>query len=207
MHEAMRPGLCFGRWEITVITDTRSDRCLCRCSCGTVREVSANSLRRGTTKSCGCLRKERRTSHGRARSSEYRAWSDMKQRCLNPKHRHYVSYGGRGISVCQRWLDSFDNFLEDVGCKPSSRVSLERVDNSRGYEPKNTAWASQKKQARNTRNNKMVTFGNETLCVAEWAERLALPHATVYARLFKYRWPLVRALTAPLQHTGRGKAR
>ena len=111
------------------------------------------SVRNGWSKSCGCYQHEVQTKHGMWKSTEYRVWAGMKQRCHNPACKHFLRYGGRGISVCQRWRDSFQDFLADVGRRPSMRHSLDRWPNNDGnYEPGNTRWATREEQRANTRS-------------------------------------------------------
>ena len=118
---------------------------LCRCDCGNEVETSGIGLRRGTTRSCGCLH----ITHGMTLSPEYRVWSSMHQRCTNPKHIRYANYGGRGISVCERW-NKFEMFFSDMGRRPAG-LTLERVNNDEGYNPANCKWATLSEQNRNRR--------------------------------------------------------
>jgi hypothetical protein len=138
-------------------------RWVCACDCGTQVVVYGSKLRRGETRSCGCLNREavasRSVSHGEARtgaqSAEYAAWCSMKKRCANPSHRFWRHYGGRGITVCDRWRDSFENFLADMGRRPGRGFSLDRINNDGNYEPGNCRWATAKVQA-NNRQRKAV---------------------------------------------------
>lgn len=136
--------------------DSRNTVCYCLCDCGNMITVRANELRRGHTKSCGCLRvdfgKARRT-HGLSRTSEYGAWYNMIRRCTDPNIKQWKDYGGRGLTVCQRWLKSFSNFIKDMGSKPSPELTLERFFNYEGYKPSNCVWATRKEQIRNRRNS------------------------------------------------------
>lgn len=126
----------------------------CQCDCGGKVVSSSDSLRRGNTQSCGCLRLEKITLHGMRNAPEYRCWSSMKSRCSNPRHRGFKDYGGRGISVCDRW-QVFENFLADMGPRPSDGHSIDRYPNNDGnYEPENCRWATAKQQIDNRRRPK-----------------------------------------------------
>jgi hypothetical protein len=128
------------------------------------------------------------------RSKEYIAWDHMKQRCINPKDRQFPNYGGRGITVCERWSNSFSDFLEDMGPAPGSEYSIERIDNNKGYSPENCKWALKKEQCNNTRKNVKLTFGGKTLTVAQWADTLLIPRSSLYGRLERG-WSPEKALT------------
>jgi hypothetical protein len=133
----------------------RESRWMFKCDCGNETECLVNNVKRGHTKSCGCLRPERRRdlrpSHQDGRSTrEYKTWENMKQRCFNPRRHNWKHYGGRGITVCDRWRDSFDAFLADVGPRPVGRT-LDRIDPNDHYRPGNVRWASPKEQRANRR--------------------------------------------------------
>lgn len=149
-------GAVFGRWTVTAAQDGR--RVECACACGTVRHVYRNSLLSGASTSCGCLQREHAASakrtHGMSDTPTYISWSSMMTRCSNPMCKSYPQYGGRGITVCERWL-KFENFLEDMGERATTGLSLDRVDNSKGYEPGNCVWATRKTQAVNTRRTRL----------------------------------------------------
>jgi len=132
---------------------------VCRCVCGKVITVRGSDLRMGKHKSCGCFQKEKVTKHGHTKyggekSREYTAWAGMKQRCYNLNNPRYKDWGGRGIKVCQRWLDSFENFLADMGACPLDKNSLDRIDNNKDYAPGNCRWANPKEQSQNKRPRK-----------------------------------------------------
>ena len=134
-------------------------------------------------------------AHGHARhrtgsvSPEYNAWCGMKTRCTNPNRPYFADYGGRGITVCERWRDDFAAFLADMGPKPSPRHSIDRIDNTKGYGPDNCRWATPADQARNTRRNINITRDGVTLCLRAWCERLGLNYARVQSRVYGGREP------------------
>lgn len=194
-------GQRFGRW--TVISRAQSTpaggaRWLCRCECGTDRIISSGCLRNGHTKSCGCLNSEitsaRNRTHGLSKDSAYQSWGSMIKRCLNPNCKAFGDYGGRGITVCERWL-KFENFYADMGPRPSDKHELDRFPNNDGnYEPGNCRWATVAEQARNRRSNRLLTFRGETLTLTEWSERTGIDRGAITARL-KRGWSIERTLT------------
>lgn len=167
-------GQRFGRWTALYLAEVRDGvaRWWCHCDCGTEKLVLGAGLRTGHSQSCGCLQIETATTHGDAGggeiSSEYRSWQAILQRCLNPKSKDFKRYGGRGITVCERWgagtdnLTGFENFLADMGRKPTQQHTLDRYPNVNGnYEPGNCRWATPKEQANNRRNTVWVQVGDE----------------------------------------------
>lgn len=173
----------------------------CRCDCGIEKYVSQGSLRNGNTRSCGCLRREvvgqRHTKHGMYGTLEYHSWQAMKRRCHAPKVDSYKYYGERGISICTRWRNSFQNFYDDMGPIPGPTYSIERIDNDGNYAPGNCRWATTKEQGRNMRTNRMLTYNGKTLCLVEWSEITGIGATTISERL-KRDWSIEEALIIPV---------
>lgn len=179
-------GLVFGRLTAIdrVVSPDGYARWRCSCSCGGSKVARAQTLRNGRTRSCGCLSKEvaaaRVTTHGdtsnRSTTPEYRSYASMKNRCRNPNHHEFHRYGGRGIAICERWLESFGAFLEDMGRKPDPSFTIDRIDNDKGYEPGNCRWASRKHQNRNSSLSKQVlaSDGRTFTSMAEAAETFGI---------------------------------
>jgi hypothetical protein len=126
---------------------------------------------------------------------EYSSWWHALQRCYDPTFVYYFYYGGRGITVCERWRD-FSNFYTDMGPRPTPQHTLDRIDNDGPYAPENCRWATRQEQARNRRSNRMLTLNGETLCLSEWAERIDLPANALYMRLYNG-WSIEQALIRP----------
>jgi hypothetical protein len=201
-------GQVFGRLTVLAFAGIKASRAswLCRCKCGTQKEVVGQHLLRGSSKSCGCLSREqsisRSTTHGKFGTPEYRTWTGIITRCCNSRNHGYARYGGRGITVCERWRSSFEAFYEDMGDRPSPRHSIERVNNGLGYSKENCVWATPSQQARNRRSNRLLTFNGQTKSLVEWAEELGMQPDTLGRRL-KDGWSVERALTTPVRHIQR----
>lgn len=190
----------YGRWLVIGYAEKRGTRFYweCRCSCGNKRIVSGHSLRAGTSTNCGCKNR----THGLRGEPEYAVWRFMRQRCHVPSSKGYPGYGGRGIVVCKRWRDSFKNFYQDMGPRPSPEHSIERVSNDGPYSPENCRWATMKEQANNRRGNHLIAFNGKTQTISQWAYELGINHNTLLARLNKYKWPIEKALTTALLRQG-----
>lgn len=169
---------------------------LCRCDCGKEKIVAGVDLRKGSTKSCGCLRDEVRKqpkTHGKAGSPEHRSWANMLQRCFNPKREKYRHYGGRNISVCERWL-KFENFLEDMGERPGPEYSLDRIDVDGDYSPDNCKWSTPEEQMSNTHRTRKVEYQGEEYTIAQLARVTGVKPRTLYWRI-DHGWTIEKAAT------------
>lgn len=200
-HKAV-PGEKYGLLTVRGEAGSRGKRrCwLVECDCGQQLTVIARDVRRGHSKSCGCLRKKPYArKHGLSKNAsgkqtrEYNAWVNMKMRCNNPNAHAYPYYGGRGIKVCERWDSSFANFLADVGKSTRHLCTLDRIDPALGYVEGNVRWTSKKIQQANKRSTRWITYKGETLSIAGWARRLGLSHETLRCRI-KRGMPLERAI-------------
>ncbi len=182
---------------------------ICRCSCGVEKEIAGHNLRSGDIRSCGCKQLEliskalkgKYLLHGHTQggiqSPEWRAWNGMLHRCYSKYGPSYARYGGRGIKVCARWRNSFENFLEDMGPRPSSKHSIDRKKNNRGYNPGNCRWATALEQQNNKSSNRHLSFRGRTQTLSLWAREAGLKASTIWRRLEKYGWSVERALTTP----------
>lgn len=205
-----KAGDVFGRLTLVAPSPGNEDgkpRWLCRCACGTEKSVGQAKLRNGNTTSCGCRHRERaseaNTKHGMYQTWLYKLWENIKIRCYNPKAAHYHNYGGRGIKVCPRWKDSFENFRDDIlaeiGERPTPQHSLDRIKNDEDYKSGNVRWSTTTTQGRNKRTNKLITAGGKTRCLAEWVEVSGLSRDTINNRIRNLGWPEDRAVTQPLR--------
>lgn len=168
----------------------------CLCNCGVEKILVMSEVINGYVKSCGCYSRElakenttiRNTKHKMYGTSEYNTWQSMKKRCLNPNHKAYDYYGGRGITICDSWINSFSNFYNDMGSKPNKDSSLDRINNDKGYFKENCRWASKKTQTRNQRNNRYLTIDGVTKTIGEWAEISGIKWQTIHHRAFISNW-------------------
>lgn len=177
--------------QLTVLKYLPKSKWLCRCDCGKKNRVTSNKLRIGYVKSCGCKKNQHISislvQHGHSRvghrTKEYGAWNKMKDRCHRPNDRNYIRYGAKGITVCKAWRKDFSSFLEHIGPCPDSRMSIDRINNNKGYEPGNVRWATRKTQSANRSNCRYLTHDGKTMTIAEWADYLRLPRKTLYNRI------------------------
>lgn len=188
---------------------------ICQCDCGRKTVVRGRNLTSGAIKSCGCLRKERaaegHTTHGASkengkRSKLYSIWIGMRRRCYNKNSINYNDYGLRGITVCDDWKDDFEKFKEwalSSGYDPT--LTIDRIENDKGYSPENCRWIGSKAQARNRRSNNVITFNGETHTAVEWEEKLGFSRGTISKRIKSRGWSVERALTEPIHAENRGR--
>jgi len=178
-------GKIFGRLSVikTAGTDKRNERIwVCICDCGNEVVVTSYRLKKGRTKSCGCFladaAREKFTKHGLTAGGnyppEFHSWSNMRRRCYDSKNSDYSNYGGRGIIVCDRWLNNFALFLKDMGEKPSKKHSLERIDVNGNYEPNNCKWETPVNQRRNQRDMVYYDFCGFNLIQVDWRHKLSI---------------------------------
>lgn len=207
-------GKRFGRLvaQHRVGNETDGSRWLFLCDCGDTKVIRSKDVRRGATSSCGCISSEnttaRNTKHGHARrgqcSPELITWVGMISRCEHRNNTAYANYGGRGIAVCDRWRESFANFLEDMGKRPAG-MSIDRIDNDAGYSPENCRWATATEQARNKRTTLMLEHNGQTLPLATWAERSGINYG-VLARRISLGWTPERVITQPARRQHQDEA-
>jgi len=193
--------------ELTVVAMLKPKQCgkqkktmwLCRCSCGNYHAVDANRLSSKRIKSCGCKKPIPSTKTKVKKDfvfteqPEYSTWMNMKAICYNPNNPAYNDYGGRGIQVCDRWLESFENFYNDMGKKPTSKHSLDRIDVNGDYCPENCRWADDKTQANNTRRNHFLEYNGIKHTLAEWSRIIGKSHKLISDRL-SLGWSIGEAL-------------
>jgi len=199
-------GFRFGRLTVLAIAGKSKDRHItwtCKCDCGNIKVISGNSMRSGMTTSCGCylsevikLSSNKSSTHKMTKSATYASWRSMLSRCNNKNAPDYDRYGGRGITVCERW-NSFENFLADMSERPSGKT-LDRKDNEGNYEPSNCRWATRIEQGCNTRGNVNLTFNGQTNCLAEWARVTGIKEKAIRDR-FNDGWTAERILTTPVR--------
>ena len=177
--------------------------CLCQCDCGTVKRIKKKYLVRGSTRSCGCLRKERckkelpGLKHGMSKHPDYWIWRGILTRCLNQNNESYKYYGERGIKICERWMD-FSNFIKDMGERQDLSLSIDRINNDGDYEPRNCRWATLEEQNNNRRDTVLIEYNGETLSLTQWARKLGINKSTLKVRISRYGWSIHRAFTEPV---------
>ena len=206
MTDNERIGRRFGRLVVVGIRrERRGNRGMiiahCRCDCGCLKDVFWQALADGRTKSCGCLNRElaamrgrENTKHGCSRTRLYRIYSSMRERCYNHHHMHYANYGGRGMEVCPEWRGDFAEFREwALSHGYADNLSIDRIDNDRGYSPDNCRWGDARTQCNNRRTNHILSAAGQTHTVNEWARLTGIKKTTIKERL-RRGWSAERAL-------------
>jgi hypothetical protein len=187
-------GQIFGRWSVIREFGRKFGAAtwLCKCDCGTIKEVMSRSLVKGMSRSCGCLRDEissrKNSKHGLAKGGkfpEYNAWYDMISRCEKPTMPYYHRYGARGITVCERWRNSFRDFIADMGKRPSSKHSIDRIDNDGNYEPSNCRWATREEQNNNRSCCVYLEYDGRKLTLSQWSKVTGINQQTIGLRYRK----------------------
>lgn len=185
-------GLVFGRLRVVSYAGKscgRRSKWNCICDCGAMATVDGGHIKRGAVVSCGCRHEQvvseglGNLKHGMRRTSEYGIWLGIKDRVLNPRHRKFADYGGRGIGISDDWRDDFMAFYRDMGPRPSPRHEVEREDNDLGYSKSNCVWATRKTQTRNRRNNVYVVWNGRRMCLAECAELLGIGYDALHDKV------------------------
>lgn len=162
----------------------------CLCDCGNEIVAQASNIKNEKTRSCGCIRKETlsefnkstKTTHNLSRTSEYRIWGGIMTRCFNKNDPGHSHYGSRGITVCDRWM-VFENFINDMGKRPSAKHSIDRIDVNGNYSPENCRWATSKEQSLNKRDTILITHNGETKTIDKWAAQYGLNYLVIWNRL------------------------
>ena len=185
-------GKKFGKLEVIGVHDTGSRKTyyVCQCDCGNIKVVRADALISGATKSCGCIKKEQdkanltaNHSHKMSGTRIYETWQDMKRRCYNKQNARYDRYGGRGITICEEWLNNFQSFYDwAINNGYSDDLTIDRIDNDGNYEPSNCRWSTAKEQCNNRGSNINITIGNATKSLMCWCEIFNVDYKKVYAR-------------------------
>lgn len=181
---------------------------LCRCDCGGENSViitSSQNLKSGTTRSCGCMSSkktigERSKTHGMTGTPLYLAWEAIKQRCENTNNSEYYRYGAIGRKMCKKWYESFEAFYDDVSKLPhfgEKGYTLDRIDNTIGYEPNNVRWADKITQANNRKDNHYIEFNGKKQSLSQWAREYSIPYSVLSQRINKYHWDFEKAISTP----------
>ena len=187
-------GKRFGRLVILEDCGSKNQKTIvkCLCDCGVIVIRTLYSLKRNKIPSCGCFSRDRFTTHGLSNTKEHKIWLSMKERCRNnPLYKN--------INVCQRWLNSFKNFYEDMGSRPADKHSIDRIDNNGDYCPENCRWATSKQQANNRRDNIFFTYNNEKLTIAELSSKYKITYEILRDRLIERKWDINKAIEVPVK--------
>lgn len=201
-------GMTFGRWKVVEYAGQNKQRssmwlCECQCEKHTQRVVLGKSLKNGTSKSCGCLKNElssKRAKHNSVGTRLYRIWRNMKERCYNPNNTYYKNYGERGITICDEWRDNFVEFQKwAISNGYQDDLTIDRINNNKGYEPNNCQWATRMEQSNNLKKNIILEYNEEKHTMAEWSRILNISYIALCHRIERG-WSVERALSTPVQN-------
>lgn len=201
----MIEGNVYNRLTVIKATDRKTGNKTiyeCRCSCGNTVFTDKYKLFNGHTKSCGCFKLDNlsiiKRKHGMANTPEYKAWVEMKQRCHNKNQRVFAHYGGRGITICDSWSNSFESFFSDMGKRPTCKHSIDRINVNGNYEPDNCRWATTTEQAANRRSTTKYMFNNELMALSHIANILGVPQTTMCRLVRKKGMSIDQVITSRL---------
>lgn len=213
-------GQRFGRWTVLEKAPPHpsgsSAYWICKCDCGTVKQVNSQMLRNGKSQSCGCLHYElqskRASTHRKSKTRLYNVWASMRERCYCQSCDAYKYYGAVGITVCDEWKDyvAFERWALANGYNPhakSHQCTIDRIDNSKGYSPDNCRWVDSFTQSNNQTSNILLIYNGEKKTIAEWSRKLGWKYGVIYNRIVRYGWDVQKALTTPPRDWSPGKCR
>lgn len=170
----------------------------CICDCGNEIDVILCSLTTGNTHSCGCIRANHGFSRKERKRREFHIWRGMIERTSNPNNKDFENYGNRGITVCNEWLESFKTFWHDMKGSYNANLTIDRIDNNKGYSKDNCRWTTSKVQSNNRRNNVFLNFNNENHTIAQWSDIVGINSETIRSRINRG-WSVNKALTMPVR--------
>lgn len=200
-------GKKFGRLTVLERTDDliqpsgqHKTQWLCKCDCGNLITVQGCNLKSEHTQSCGCYSQDypSHTKHNKCKTRLYKCWKHIKQRCYDKNSKEYINYGGRGITVCNEWLNDFQVFYDWAmanGYKDD--LTIDRIDVNGNYEPSNCRWVTVKVQNNNKRSNRLITYNEKTQTLAQWADELQINYKKLYARIVTFSWNIEKAFNTP----------
>lgn len=172
----------------------------CKCDCGNITIVSGYNLKNNSVKSCGCLLHLPHNTHHLSKTAICKTWYKMRQRCYNKNDKAYKDYGGRGITICDEWNDSPESFYKwSIENGYSDGLSIDRIDNNKGYEPSNCVWSTPKQQANNRRTCIIFFHNGKKQNLMQWCEELNLPYKVIHSRIYKSGWSFEKAITTPIK--------
>lgn len=198
-------GQRFGRFTVMERGNSKNNEVmwLCRCDCGNEKFVEGHHLKDGTSKSCGCINKERFETHGKSNTRLFRIWTGMKQRCYNCKTQYYKIYGGHGIEVCEEWRNDFQTFYDWAMANGySENLSIDRIDSDGNYEPLNCRWVTNVEQANNKRSNYLLELNGKIQTITKWSKEFGISTQTIKHRIKKLGWSVEKAITVSPNSNG-----